>query len=281
MNCEQVLKSDIVEKYILSQLSVAEHEAFEQHYFECERCFEELQTCRALQVALNETGPVMHTDQVEEPLRWMWTWGVAAVALVLLTIGFMLWSRRPALGPSPPVAVTTPPRREPADTQLHARSDAQASTAQSTVPTLSQLAQFQPPHYVPSILRGAEDEANGKFREAMKYYERGEYASSIPILIVASQVDSKAANISFFLGICYLETGHTDAAIEALRKTEALGDSPYLEETHFYLAKALIRKGDVNGARKELRETIQLRGDIEEKAQRLLGQLQVAGRDRH
>src|ERR1019366_5210198 len=89
MNCEQVLKGDIAEKYILSQLSVAEQEAFEQHYFECERCFEELQTCRGLQVALNETSSVMHTEPIEEPVRWRWTWGVA-IAVVLLTIGFTL-----------------------------------------------------------------------------------------------------------------------------------------------------------------------------------------------
>jgi tetratricopeptide (TPR) repeat protein len=146
---------------------------------------------------------------------------------------------------------------------------------------MSELAQFQPPGYVASTLRGADNDANGEFREAMKYYIRGEYASSIPILIAASQLDPKAANISFFLGICYLLTGHTDAGIQALRKTLALGDSPYLEEAHFYLAKALIRDGDLNGARSQLRETIQLRGDVEQKAQRLLRQLQVAGNSQH
>ena len=281
MNCEQVLTGDIAEKYVLSHLSVAEQEAFEQHYFECKRCFEELQACRGLQVALSETKSVMKTE-VEAPVRWKWTWAMV-VALGLITIGFTLWSRRSALEPSGPVAVTAVPRVAPAEAQEQVQSDArqQPSTPQSTAPTMSELAQFQPPRYTPSTLRGAEDDASSKFREAMKYYTKGEYASSIPSLTEASQLDPKAANISFFLGICYLLMGHTDSAIEALRKTVALEDSPYLEEAHFYLAKSFIRKGDLNGARSELRETIQLRGEVEQKARRLLGQIQVAERSHH
>jgi tetratricopeptide (TPR) repeat protein len=279
MNCEQVLQGDIAGRYILNQLSVDEQEAFELHYFDCARCLEELEICRGLQVALNETTSVVHIEKFEKTVWWSWTRRLA-IAVVLLALGLTLWSRRPLREPSPPVAIATPPHA--AEAQAPARSDAQQPSAGKSIAlTLGELAQFQPPRYVPSTLRGAEDDATAKFREAMNDYTRGKYASSIPALIAASQVDPKASNISFFLGICYLLTGDTDAAIAELRKTVALGDTPYLEEAHFYLAKALIRKRDLNGAKSELRDTIQLRGEVEPDAQRLLEQLQAVGKTRH
>lgn len=283
MNCEQVLQGDIAGRYILNQLSVDEQESFELHYFDCERCLQYLEICRGLQVALDETTSVAHLEKFEKTVRWSWTWRLA-IAVVLLALGFTVWSRRPAREPSPPVAVTTLPHAATAETELHpqARSDTQqSSTDKSIAFTLSELAQFQPPQYVPTTLRGAEDEATIRFREAMSNYKRGAYASSIPALISASQLNPNAANVNFFLGICYLLTGDTDAAIGALRRTVALGDTPYLEEAHFYLAKALIRKRDLNGARSELRDTIQLRGEVEGKAQLLLEQLEAVDRSSH
>jgi lipoprotein NlpI len=89
-------------------------------------------------------------------------------------------------------------------------------------------------------------------------------------LRAARKLDPNAAHISFFLGVSHLMLGHDDTAFDALRATIELGDSPYLEEAHFYLAKAYLRRRDVGAAEAHLNQVIQLRGSESEEARRLL-----------
>jgi lipoprotein NlpI len=58
-------------------------------------------------------------------------------------------------------------------------------------------------------------------------------------------------------------------------ETIALGDSPYLEEAHFYLAKAYLQKGNTDEAKKLLQSTVRLRSEREAEARLLLRQLQT------
>ena len=48
MKCEDVKGRDLIEGYLVGRLDESERESFERHYFECEACFEDLQTFRAL-----------------------------------------------------------------------------------------------------------------------------------------------------------------------------------------------------------------------------------------
>ena len=91
----------------------------------------------------------------------------------------------------------------------------------------------------------------------------------------AARLSPDAPHISFFLAICHLLTGHVDAAVGGLQSTIALGDSRYLEEAHYYLAKARLRQGDVRAAQTELKRTIELRGQLEADARRLLAQVEA------
>ena len=138
-----------------------------------------------------------------------------------------------------------------------------------------------PPEYRPPVLRGAEDDATQRFLAAMRHYVRGDYEAAIPGLRAASKLNPQASDISFFLGICYLLTDQTDAAIKHLGKTAALGGSPYLEETHFYLAKCSLSKGDLRAARNELEKTIRLHGECEGEARELLQQVERLGKESH
>ena len=79
-----------------------------------------------------------------------------------------------------------------------------------------------------------------------------------------------AANVNFFFGICLLVTDQTNEAIRHLGHTVTLGETPYLEESHYYLAKAYLRQSGVSAARRELEFVVALRGDLESEAQRLL-----------
>jgi hypothetical protein len=55
-----------------------------------------------------------------------------------------------------------------------------------------------------------------------------------------------------------------------LTATIALEDSPELEEAHFHLAEAFLRKQDVTGAIAEVRKAISLRGPRQREEQSLL-----------
>jgi tetratricopeptide (TPR) repeat protein len=60
----------------------------------------------------------------------------------------------------------------------------------------------------------------------------------------------------FWLGTCHLLLGHTDEAIDLLRKGRAA--DPQRAFTHLYLAAALGLRGDVDEARTSLAEALRL-----------------------
>ena len=86
---------------------------------------------------------------------------------------------------------------------------------------------------------------------------------------------SDAAGPRFYLGVCDLLTGRTDEAVADLRGVIGLGESPYLEQARFFLAKALLTKQDLAGASKELELTIQLGGDRAAESRLLLDQVRA------
>jgi tetratricopeptide (TPR) repeat protein len=246
MNCEQVTKEEITEKYVLGRLTEAEQGAFELHFFECERCFEEVESLRMLQTELRRAASSVRAETSKpRHLFWRWAWASAApLAVLAVGVGWQVWRARVA--PFQPPAAVQIPTAKPAP--------------QPTVPSMAELSQVRPPEYGPLDLRGAEDDATQRFRAAMRHYVRGVYADAIPGLQAASKLNPLASDISFFLGICYLLTDQTDAAIKQLRRTAAFGYSPYFVETHFYLAKCSLRKGDLRAARSELLKTLELQG---------------------
>ena len=68
-------------------------------------------------------------------------------------------------------------------------------------------------------------------------------------------------------------TGSNEEAISSLRATVALGDTPYLEDAKFYLAKAYLRRADIRSARSELLQVVELHGEREQDARALLARL--------
>jgi tetratricopeptide (TPR) repeat protein len=107
----------------------------------------------------------------------------------------------------------------------------------------------------------------------MEYYADGDYAKAIGGLRNAASASPSTPAYSFYLGACYLLTRQVDHAVDALRNTVALGDSPYLESAHFLLGKAHLVEGRMLAAKEELQTTIRLRGSNEAEARDILGQL--------
>jgi len=266
MDCDRVAREDVLESYLGDRLSPDDRDAFELHYFECERCLDDL---RLLESIRAELQPATDASALQTRRRLTWLAPAAGVAaLVVLASAVVLWRSRevsiapPAASTSPSVsgipAPTTTPAPQPPPIQR---------------PSLQELARVEPAPYEPLTFRSAPADA-ASFRRGMERYQQADYRGAIVDLRAALELDAEAPHVRFFLGVSYLLVGEDTAAIDQLRKTVALGDSPYLEEAHWYLAKAFLRRHDVEAATAQLRELVKLRGSWSDEARQLLTQVE-------
>lgn len=242
MNCKEVEEREILDGYLLNRLTEAEREEYERHFFECEVCLSKVQTGLALQEELQNAsqGDFVATGSIRS-WRWNWATTFAAVALGVMLVVGSLWLRRHQRAVSAIPAVPT-----------LSRSHSQVPAA----PSLGELARVTPPQYDSTILlRSTESQAQTEFSKAMKYYQKGDYEHSIPGLKRAVQMDPAAGKFSFYLGACYLLTNQTDAAMDSFQRTLSSGDTRYVDEAHFYLAKVYLKEGKIAEARNELLAT--------------------------
>jgi TolA-binding protein len=295
MSCEQVLREELARRYLLGALSAADQEAFEQHYFECAGCFDELENLRLLRQALARDGAAGEAGSAARGGPAPWRWAAAAAVVALVAGGLYLRfagsnnapagpgggeglpaDQQPAVPAQPVAEAPGPPLPETAaSAQRPPSAPPVAAGAAARSATLAALAVVHAPHYTPVVLRGALDEAARHFREAMRLYVTRDYAGAKRELLAAAALDRERPDIAFFLGICALLTDEPAAAIAELRRTIALGESPYLEEAHFYLAKAHMQRDELGDAAAQLEATVRLRGEREQEARELLQKLQA------
>jgi tetratricopeptide (TPR) repeat protein len=250
MDCARVKADSIAERYLMGELGEAEQEAFEEHLVGCAACHEEVTGLCELKAELERTREQIVAEAAIRPSPWRRPWVLAvAAAIVALAAGLALWMRL----------------QEAPGSRLE----------------LAELAKVDPPAYAPVRLRGSEADAARRFREAMELYAASDWRGALPGLRVAAGLDPESPHIAFYLGACALLAGETDEAIAQLQRTVDLGDTPFLEEGLYYLAKAQLRAGNVTAARDALGKLIVLNGDRSEEAQRLLDRLDALGGRSH
>lgn len=240
--CEQAAASDLAARYVSGRLEPDERERFEEHYFECAHCFDDVQLQLSLHAALQTAAPM-------KPARGHKTWvawgAIAATVVVMASIGF--WRLRLPSRPVPqPAAAATQP--DPVDL----------------------LARVDPPLYQPPALRGAAPDPH--LHQGMEQYRLANYAGAIDEL---SQADPRSPDVQLFLGISYLMRNDAEAAISHLRATLQLGDSLDIEPAHFYLAKAFLKRRDTASAVKELEAAAAMHGDYEKQSRDLLAHIRL------
>jgi len=264
MDCERAVRDEIAEGYVLGRLREEDRAAFEAHYFECARCFEEVRLLQAMQRELQRSGSE-HEVRTSHSAWWKAA-GMAAVIVMTVVAGLWIRSDTPRV-PSSGTRPSTPPATADAEAP-HATEPAAPAAS------LEQLARVEAPAYEPRTLRGPSDEAMQRFERGMDRYRTADYAGAARDLRAAHGLDPEAAHIGFFLGISYLMSGQDQAAIDRLRATIALGDSPYREDARFYLAKAFLRRGDLKAAQTQLKAVVKLRGSRSLEAQNMLREIE-------
>ena len=252
MDCARVAREEILEGYLLGRLPEDERAAFEEHYFECEQCFDELRTVRAAREELARSGGEADS-RTHTFFGWKAVAGFATAAILIIGLALSLREPSPASRATTIAQTSKPPQTTRTETQPQA-----AKTPAE--PTIEQLARVEPARYEPNTLRGPMDEATRRFRRGMERYQEADYMKAAEELHGARNLDPDAPHISFFLGVSQLMSGNDVPAIDSLRATIALGDSPYLEDAHFYLAKAFLRRNDLKAGTAELQQVIAIGG---------------------
>lgn len=298
--CAWIEREEVFEGYVRDALGPEDRDAFEAHYFECAACADRLQTYSALRAELAALPAEVPVSQPARSRQWWWALAPAAVAACVV-LALIWWPRNQA--PTPPnatVAQAPAAGQRPAAPAvvagggaLHreaAPAGAAAPAAKAEAPqppapavvAMSALVHVDPPLYVPVALRGPRDEAAEQFEAAMRLYRTGDYAGALEGLRAADVVNPDRPRTRFFLAVSQLLLGQNTDAAASFERTIALGESPYLEEAHFYLAKAWLRLGRLPAARRELQRTIARHGGLEEEARQLIVQIDAlaAGKDR-
>jgi tetratricopeptide (TPR) repeat protein len=245
MTCTEVDERGLAEAYLLGRLSESERDAYEAHYFECARCYSELQALRDVQDALRATPAAA-------PAR-PWVWAAIAATLVLASSAIAWVALRPGTSGQASVIATAP------------------APPSLDVQEMTRLAAVTPPPYEPRRLRSAEPRE--AFTSGMAKYRAGDYAGAVPLLERAVAQEPEADDARFYFGASQLLTGNAAAAIATLKRVADREGSPYAEEARFLTAKAHLRGSDVAAAIADLDRTIALHGAREQDAAALRDRL--------
>jgi tetratricopeptide (TPR) repeat protein len=241
VDCTQVERDGITLKYILGQLDEEARQAFEEHFFSCDACYEALEADMALETELAEDR--WRVAERSDPALWRSQWVFAAAAAgVVLLLGALLWLQ------------VSGPQTEPSA-------------------ILAELSEVEPPPYAPKSLRGVESGTRQQLHEAMLPYRNGEFAEAIPLLEAVAQSQPTDPAAHFYLGACFLLTDQAEQALENLSKAVALGESPFLDWARFYRGKAYLRLGEVKRADEDLAVVADRGGELAAAAREILDRL--------
>jgi Putative zinc-finger len=241
MICSQVRSENLIERYLDGKLAGPDRDAFEEHYFNCEDCFAQLEAARAAQPVLREMGIAEELKKPNLTIGWIAA-GVAAAVIA--------WALIDTSISSPPVVATK---------------------TESAKPLLA-LSEIEPPPYTATVLRGQEENPGKQaFRAAMASYSKHDWAATQLELTHVLREYPGQADALYFRGIARLMAGNAVDAFGDLSEVIKRGAAtPYEEEARYYDAQALLVLSSAGPARQQLESVIQMHGDYEAKARALL-----------
>ena len=227
--CDRFLAEEVPERYLGGLLTEADRDAYEEHFFSCDRCFAELQTLRTLRAELRDRALMEGPSPVRRIVKPAWAWAAVAAALILATAAALFVVARMRTAPSQ-IAATSPTRPPAADPGVTGR----------TATKIAELTRVDPPKYIEMTLRSV-DRSRAVFDGAMTAYSDGRYEDAIRGLEAFHASHPSEAAASFYLGVSLLMMNRNEEAIVALREAER--DGGYSGDARFLIAKGLLRTG--------------------------------------
>jgi putative zinc finger protein len=112
------------------------------------------------------------------------------------------------------------------------------------------------PLYLGIPVRGDAAAGDSVFDLAMRTYASGHYDSAVAGLDRALRAGSAPAPAEFFRAAALLMARHDAEAAAGFRRVITMGETQYLPESRYYLAKALIRMGHTDEALDVLRRGV-------------------------
>jgi len=251
MTCDEIQARGIAEDFLHNRLTAQEREAYERHFFDCDRCFAGLEALRAVRAELvAQRSPAVPATAVRSTSNgWL-----ALAAMLVIGAGGAIFLMRTGSAPAPP-PVTQP--AENTAPPIEARPD----------DAIARLARFDPPPYTPARLRSPA--ASAEFDAAMRRYAGADYAGAIRGLRSVSRDPDVGETARLFLGISLLMTEQFDEGVGVLN---ALGGDPrgaLAEDARFFKARGELLRGNTAAAVAALDQTIALGGDREPEARAL------------
>src|SRR5687767_3357440 len=104
MTHQQIQDNEVIEQYVLQKLSPAERQAFQEHYFECDECFEQVNTATRFIAGVRESAKagglapdratVVPFPARQSPAFFTSRWAMVALAACLLVSSSLigLWA---------------------------------------------------------------------------------------------------------------------------------------------------------------------------------------------
>jgi hypothetical protein len=103
IDCRHADEHDLASRYLLGKLPEAQAEAFERHYFSCERCWGELDAAAEFRQTLGRPLVEGSESVAGGATRDYWSPLAAAAVVAVLAVGLGHLAERPEISPDRPV----------------------------------------------------------------------------------------------------------------------------------------------------------------------------------
>lgn len=274
-NCTGAPAQEFGLAYVEGTLDEALMNRFEEHYYECSLCHEQVRALLALREELRERSapsPARAHKRTSIFRIPVFVWTVSLGCLVVIAGVVFYHSHQisnsnpdlaangntPATGASTATPSATTPSGSPAS--------ASSTTANIKKPIIdaSKLADLVLPIYTAHALRGQVPDEH--MTAGMAAYKNGDCrkASDELALVKPTSDDSRAAH--FYRGLCQLHTGQLNDAQTSLNVVAQAGESPEQEGALYALAQVALAQNNPALARTYLAKTIALQGGLESRA---------------
>jgi hypothetical protein len=219
--CIDTNLGDLIAAYELNQLEKEEKKQFESHLEDCEFCRE----------SLAEMAPVIMDMRNQEGVFSAWN-ETGGVSFDKLAAKLQTENTKP-------------------DIIDIAKKGIKDLIDRITQSDFIELLSFEPFPLPAMVLRGAEDVDNCQ-KYWLEAYWKGNYKIAIKFLKKEDKHCPDQWETLMFLGICLFLDKQPKPAVKALRKADELSKLAMKEEIRWYLAQALLLKGEKEEALKLL-----------------------------